>query len=184
MKKITAVIAVLICLWCVQCAEKDTTFLITPERVGKLDKISLVSDLDLIYANDSVVKDTFRLNVGSKTRKIKIYEKGGKHLLTLTPNQDSIPTIENIQIFDPRFRTAKGIGLNANFKKIQTNHSIKKIVTTLHSVVIFLKDSDMYFTIDKRELPANLRFTTSSIEAVQIPDEAKIKYFMIGWDQN
>jgi len=48
--------------------------------------------------------------------------------------------------------------------------------------VIFPKQSNLYFTIDKEELPENLRFSTSDIEAVQIPDDAKIKYLMLGWE--
>ncbi|GMN10871.1 hypothetical protein MTsPCn9_28170 [Croceitalea sp. MTPC9] len=164
------------------CKEKDTTFLITNESIGKLDKISLARDLELIYADDSIVKDTFNLKIGASKRKVKVFEKSGKHLLTLTPSDDSIPTIENIRVYDSRFTTENGIGLNSTFKDIQNNYSIKKIVTTLNSIVVFVKESDLYFTIDKEELPGNLRFGSSNIEAVQIPDEAKIKYLMIGWD--
>lgn len=169
-------------LFFLACAEKDTTFLITDESVGKLDKISLVRDLELIYADDSIVKDSFSFNIGSNLRKIKVYEKGGKHLLTLTPTDDSIPTIENIRVMDARFVTDDGIGLQSTFKDIQDRYTIKKIVTALNNVVIFVKETNMYFTIDKEELPSNLRYSTSNIEAVQIPDNAKIKYLMIGWE--
>ena len=163
------------------CTEKDTTFLISNEKIGKLDKISLVRDLELIYEGDSLVKDTLSSRI-SRQRKIKVYEKGGKHLLTLTPTSDSIPTIENITVEDPRFETESGIGLKSTFKDIQNQYEIKKIVTTLNSVVIFPKGSPIYFTIDKSELPSNLRYTASDIDAVQIPDAAKLKYVMIGWE--
>lgn len=164
------------------CAEKDTTFLITNESVGKLDKISLVRDLELIYADDSIVKDTFAFNFNARPRKIKVFEKGGKHLLTLTPSGDSIPTVENIRVMDARFVSENGVGLNSTFKDIQDHYTIKKIVTALNNVVIFVNETNLYFTIDKEELPANLRYSTSNIEAVQIPDEAKIKFLMIGWE--
>ena len=55
-------------------------------------------------------------------------------------------------------------------------------MTTLNSVVVFPKESNLYFTIDKGDLPASLRYTASSVEAVQIPDDAKVKYLMIGWE--
>lgn len=164
------------------CAEKDTTFLISENNVGKLDKISLVRDLELIYEGDSLVKDTLSSRI-SRQRKIKVYEKGGAHLLTLTPSPDSIPTVENVAIEDARFETQSGIGLKSTFKDIQDQYEIKKVVTTLNSVVIFPKGSPLYFTIDKSELPSNLRYTTDKIDAVQIPDDAKIKYLMIGWDE-
>ncbi|WP_343485582.1 hypothetical protein [Allomuricauda sp. d1] len=182
MKRFFLVFGIWVLLLFTACGEKDTTFLITNESVGKLDKISLVRDLELIYADDSIVKDTFFSRIGSKTKKIKVFEKGGKHLLTLSPSDDSIPTVENIQVMDARFMTDSGIGLNSTFKDIKENYTIKKVVTALNNVVIFVKETNMYFTIDKNQLPANLRYSKSNIEAVQIPDEAKIKYLMIGWE--
>ena len=41
----------------------------------------------------------------------------------------------------------------------------------------------LYITIDKQELPSELRYDTQSrILASQIPDNARFKYFMINWD--
>lgn len=169
----------------VQCEQlpKDTTFLITKSSIGKLDKSSLVRDLEIIYEQDSIVKDTTRLLKGFVAKKIDIFEKGGNHLLTLTPSSDSIPTIENIHIQDPRFKTEEGIHINSTFKDIKDSYQIKKILTSTKNVVVFIKNSDLYFTIDKEELPSSLRYASSvNIEAVQIPDEAKIKYMMLGWE--
>ena len=158
--------------------EQKNDFQISGDQVGKLTKQSLARDIDLIFEKDSVVQDTVKLNFGSGASKIKIYERGGQLLLTLTPNRDSIATIQNIQINDSRFVTKKGI-----FKEIKDNYPIKKIITSLNNVVVLLKDSDLYFTIDKKELPESLRYNTNSkIEEVQIPDKAKVKYMMIGWD--
>lgn len=163
--------------------EIDTSFLITKNTIGKLDKISLARDLDIIYANDSIVKDTTYINASNNSKKIKIFEKGGKQLLTLTPNSDSIPTIENIRIEDSRFVTDKGVGLKSSFKDIEDNYTIRKVITSMNNVVLLLKDSDIYFTISKNQLPSSLRYASSvNIEAVQIPDDAKIKYMMVGWD--
>ncbi|EAR02067.1 hypothetical protein [Maribacter sp. HTCC2170] len=184
MKKVYAVIAVFAIALLTQCSkEKDTTFLITNNSVGKLDKISLVRDLEVIYDQDSIVKDTMKLALGFGARSINVYEKSGSHLLTLTPSTDSIPKVQNVRINDSRFKTEKGVGLNSTFKDIKEKYSIKKIITSINNIVIFVKDSDVYFTIDKSELPASLRYVSSpSIDAVQVPDEAKIKYLMVGWD--
>ncbi|CAZ96730.1 hypothetical protein Q4603_00325 [Zobellia galactanivorans] len=182
MKTIVTLSCLIICL--TSCKdEKDTSFSIITDRVGKLDRISLVRDLDIIYENDSIVKDSTIANRANNSKKIKIFEKGGKPLLTLTPNSDSIPTIENIRIEDPRFTTEKGVGLNSTFKDIKDNYTIRKVITSMNNVVILLKDSDVYFTISKEELPSSLRYASSvNIEAVQIPDDAKIKYMMVAWD--
>lgn len=184
MKSIKTIITLLSLSIITQCAkETDTTFRITTNHVGKLDKESLARDLELIYAKDSVVKDTIRSNFGSGSSKIKIYEKGGALLLTLTPNTDSIPTIQNVLINDKRFATENGITIESTFKDIQEKYDIKKIITSINNVVILLKDSDIYFTIDKTQLPESLRYkANTNIEAVQIPDNAKIKYMMVGWD--
>ncbi|NJB72687.1 hypothetical protein GGR42_003178 [Saonia flava] len=184
MKKIEYLIGViLITFLLTNCQkEKDTTFLITQESVGKINKTSLVSDLETIYALDSIIKDTTSISIGTLVDKIQVYEKGGKHLLTLTPNKDSVPTIENIRVYDPRFVTENGIGLNSTFKDIKDKYTIQKIIVSINNLVILIKDSPVYFTIDKQELPSSLRYGVSNIEAVQIPDEATIKYLMIGWE--
>jgi len=163
--------------------EKDATFLITQDSIGKLNRKSLARDIEIIFDKDSVVKDTVALKFGNGAEKIKIYEKGGKHLLTLTPTSDSIPIIENIRIEDMRYKTVKGVGLLSTFKDIKDNYTVKKVITSTNNVVIFLRESNAYFTIDKQELPSSLRYAASvNIEAVQIPDKAKIKYFMVGWN--
>jgi len=182
-KKITPIYLVIALLF-IQCKEKDTTFLITKDSIGKLLKSTDSKDLGNIFTEDSIVKDTHQIKLLSSIKKIEIYEKGGVHLLSLTPRiNDSSATIKNIRVYDSRYVTDKGISINSTFKDIKDNYSIKKILNSLNNVVIFLKENDMYFTIDKKELPANLRYSSSTnIEAVQIPDTAKIKYFMIGWD--
>lgn len=164
------------------CAEKDSTFLITENSVGGLLQNTPVEDIGTIFTKDSIVRDTLHLNIGAINEKIKIYERGGNHLLTLTPNEDSIPTIGNIRIFDSRYESDKGIGLQSTFKQIKESYNIRKIVTTLNSIVIFPEESNLYFTIDKGDLPSSLRYASANIEAVQIPDDSKIKYLMIGWD--
>ncbi len=163
--------------------EPDNTYLITENSIGKLERTSLVRDLNVIFVNDSVVKDTTSVNLSSNAKKIKIFEDDGRLLLTITPSTDSIPTIENVRIEDGRFKTEKGVGLASTFKDIKDNYTINKVVNSMNNVVIFLKDSNIYFTIDRDQLPESLRYgNTRNIEPVQIPDDAKIKYMMIGWE--
>ena len=105
--------------------------------------------------------------------------------MLLSPNDESDPesTITNIQIFDNRYKTAKGLNSESTFKVVKDNYIISDIETTISSVVVFLEDSEIYITIDKKELPEDLRYNSSlKIESSQIPDKAVFKYFMIGWD--
>ncbi|NKI28016.1 hypothetical protein HCG49_15750 [Arenibacter sp. 6A1] len=182
MTKIISFSLVLASLLFIQCNSDKDKFLIAKDHVGRLNKFSIVDEFDNIYASDSIVKDTVFTNIGVRTQKIQVFEKGGKHLLSITPTTDSIQKVDIVRIFDPRFKTEKGVGLNSTFKDIRDKHEIKKIVTSMNNIIVFLKDSDAYFTIEKKELPANLQYSNTSIEAVQIPDNAKIKYIMVGWE--
>lgn len=184
MKSTTILGLILSCGLCIGCgSDKENDFLISGDNVGRLTKESLARDINLIFAKDSVVQDTVKLNFGSGASKIMIYETGGKLLLTLTPNTDSIATIQNVQINDKRFITENGITIESTFKDIKENYPIKKIITSLNNVVILIKNSDLYFTIDKKELPESLRYNANTkIEEVQIPDKAKVKYMMVGWN--
>ncbi|MBR9855665.1 MAG: hypothetical protein GYB37_13990 [Algicola sp.] len=182
MKRTITVIALICGIVLTQSCKKDTRFLITETSVGPLTQTTRVAEVKAAFVQDSVVADSTQINLGVSPKKMEVYEKGGTHLLTLKANSDSIPTIENVRIMDPRYVSEKGVGLQSTFKDIQDNYDIKKIVTTLNSIVVFPKGSNLYFTIDKEELPEGLRFSSSNIEAVQIPDEAKIKYLMVGWE--
>ena len=181
LKKRTSSVVMLV-LAAMACTKNDPTFLITETSVGSISNGTTLNLLEELLPNDSIVRDTMQSNVRNTLKKVKIYEKGGMPLMLLTAANDSLKTIENIQVLDPRFSAENGISLRSTFKDIQEKYTIKKIVTTLNSLVIFPKESNLYFTIDKTELPYNLRFNQPNIEAVQIPDEAKIKYLMIGWN--
>lgn len=167
------------------CEKKEANpFLVSKQNIGLLTDSTKVSTLDLIYANDSIIKKIAGDEFTGRTNGIEIYEKGGKKLLELSPSQalDSTATISSIKIFDARFKTEKGISLNSTFGDIKANYKISSIQNTLRNVVILVNENNTFFTIDKKELPAELRFGVSKrIEAIQIPDTAKIKYFMLDW---
>lgn len=156
-------------------------FLITTGQVGKLRRSHTLAQLDSIYQADSLVRDTTRTQLGNAGR-IEVYEKGGKHLLTLSPTGDSLGRIGNIRVHDKRFATDRDIYLGSTFGEIKEQYEIRKIITSLNNVLVLLKGTDVYVTISKESLPASLRYSQDPIEAVQIPDTAPVKYLMVGWD--
>ena len=169
-------------LLAVQCAtDKADPFLLGKDKVGKLQRTNTISDLETVFETDSLIRDTTRMNMGGN-RKIEVFEKGGAHLLTLTPSMDSIPVVESVWIRDPRFKTAEGIGLESTFGQIQKSYEIQKVVSSLNNVLVLLKDNPMYFTISREELPGALKYSGTPVEAVQIPEDARIKYIMVGWE--
>lgn len=169
----------------VSCQDENDPYLIDQNRVGQLTRDVKVYELDSIYANDSLVRQVSQGEFFRNSNEIKVFDKSGKQLLLLEPVQtfDSTSTIGYIQVMDPRFETAKGLNTQSTFEDIMENYTISRIENTLSAAVIFIDELNAYLTIDKKELPAELRYDTETrIQASQIPDNAKIKYFMIGWD--
>ncbi|HSP11569.1 MAG TPA: hypothetical protein VLO29_03505 [Salegentibacter sp.] len=165
--------------------DEDNPFLITASQVGPIKKDLRINKLDSIFPNDSIITQTSGEQELRSTDEIKIFEKGGNPLLVVEPLQefDSISTIGYIRILDSRYETKAGISTESTFKDIVENYNISRIENTLNAAVVFLDELNAYITIDKQELPSNLRYDTDTrIRASQIPDDAKIKYFMIYWD--
>lgn len=167
------------------CEKEQDPFLISQNSVGRLTKDVRISELDSVFSEDSIVKQMNDGEFFKKSNEIEVYDKAGKKMLLLEPVQafDSTSTVGFVQVIDPRFKTAKGLGPESTFKDIVENYNISRIENTLSAAVIFIDDINVYVTIDKKQLPAELRYDTQTrIQASQIPDNAKIKYFMIDWD--
>ena len=169
----------------VSCEKQQDPYLISANSVGLLTRDVKITELDSVFAEDSIVKQVSEGEFFRRSNEIEIYDKAGKKLLLLEPVQafDSTSTIGFIQVMDPRYKTAKGLGTESTFKDIVENYNISRIENTLSAAVIFIDDLNMYVTIDKKQLPVELRYDTQKrIHASQIPDDAKIKYFMISWE--
>lgn len=166
--------------------DKENAFLISPDKIGTLTYQTKVGQLDSIFKNDSIVNRSKNEKFLSNSNEIEVYEKGGAKLLILEPaSTDANATIKSIQIIDERFKTPAGLSPNGYFKDIKDNYTISKINNTLSAAVIFVDSIKAYLTIDKKELPAEFKFNTSTpIKASNIPDSAKIKNFWISWDKN
>lgn len=175
-----------LCASIVSCnSDEENPFLITPTQVGPLKKEIRINQLDSIFKNDSIVRQTSGPDDFRSTDEIKIFGEEGEALMTLEPLQefDSTSTIGYIRILDPRYETKSGLNIGSTFKSVTENYSISRIENTINSAVVFLDEINAYITIDKNQLPSNLRYDTDSkIMASQIPDDAKIKYFMIYWN--
>tara|TARA_R100000988_G_C3974862_1_gene153539 strand:+ start:296 stop:889 length:594 start_codon:yes stop_codon:yes gene_type:complete len=185
MMKKTLLFAAIATMLFVQCEEEKDPFAISNEAIGPLTKKTQMKQLDSIYAQDSIVKLNPVTGAIETQGEVEVYDKEGVKLLLLSPYDESDPTSEiaNIQIFDPRYKTDKGLTKASTFKEVKANYEIAGIQNAINSVVVFLKDTDIYLTIDKKQLPEEVRYNfNQKIEATQIPDTATFKYFMIGWD--
>ena len=182
LKKIIAIVSGTLLF--IQCKEEINPFLISNDSVGALTIGMTIKEIDSIFAQDSIVK-LYAQNEEMPTQgEVEIYEKNGTKLVSISPvtNNDPDALISNFQFFDPRYKTDKGLNLSSTFKDIKANYKILNIETTISTVVIFLEDNDLFINIDKNELPENFRYNPNLvIDITNIPDEAKIKYFMLSW---
>ncbi|MAP79970.1 MAG: hypothetical protein CL526_02660 [Aequorivita sp.] len=184
MKKILFASAIAAILF-VQCGKNTDPYLIKNGAIGNLTKEIKIKQVDSIFEGDSIVRVSSSPNAIETQGEVEVYEKGGKKLLLLSPQNINNPnaTITNIQVFDSRYKTEKGLTTSSTFKDVKANYSVENIETTINSVIVFLADSDIYLTIDKKSLPEDLRYKMNvDIDPSQIPDDAPIKYFMIGWE--
>ncbi|GAA4290315.1 hypothetical protein [Aestuariibaculum suncheonense] len=183
MKKLILSISVLSLLFA-SCNKAQDPFEISKQHVGLLTDSTRVKDLKSIFTNDSITEAFNDNGFMGVSKSIEVFDKAGKKLLILNPEykSDTTAVVRSVQIIDPRFKTDKNITTSSTFKDINSNYKISRIDNLINSVVVTVNELNASFTIDKQELPANLRFDMNlDIEAMHIPDNAKIKYFFINW---
>ena len=98
----------LICLTLVTaCSTKEDPFTISNGQVGPLKKTMQLKQIDSVFASDSLVKLFPNQSAIGTQGEVEVYEKGGLKLLLITPEDERDPSsaIQNIQIFDPRYKT-------------------------------------------------------------------------------
>jgi len=177
---------IILTLFLTSCKKEQDPFQISKHHIGLLTDSTQIKNLDVIFSKDSITRFISGDEFSGSINEIEIFEKGGKKLLSLTPrlSLDSTSVIESIQIFDKRFKTDKNITTLSTFKDIANNYKISRIDNLINSIIVSVNEINAAFTIDKKELPANLRFDMNlNIEAAHIPDHAKVKYFFLNWSE-
>jgi hypothetical protein len=82
---------------------------------------------------------------------------------------------------DERFKNKDGLNKLSTFGDLN-KYTISGIQNTLRSLIISVDEINAYFTLNKSELPEEMRYNMNQkIEAISIPETAKIKDFYIQW---
>jgi hypothetical protein len=181
MKKI--ILLLLLSIVFIQC-KKENNFTIDKNQLGKLTSMTQINELESIFAKDSLVSNLGEGDfANAEYDEYLVFEKGGKHMLTIIPSEqhDSTSTIESIQIFDNRYKTIKGLNVSSTFNDIVENYTVNKVESTFTTAVLFIDELDATIAIDKKDLGIN-EFGMDKVRLDQIPDMAKIKYFTIWFD--
>ncbi len=179
--------AMIICAILITSCAKDSApnpFLIEKNHIGLLTDSTQVKELDLIFSNDSVVRYIAGDEFAGSVNIIEVFEKGGGKLLDLSPREalDSTSVISSVRIIDQRYKTEKNISTISTFKELKEAYKISKIDNLINSIVVSVNEINASFTIDKKELPASMRFDMDmTIDVIQIPEKAKIKFFIVHW---
>ncbi|CAM1333520.1 hypothetical protein [Tenacibaculum aestuariivivum] len=179
---IKPLIITLISVIFIQCG--NSKYDVSKGKIGELTTKTTINEVTKIFKNDSIVKI---LSEGAKGNnffqeddKYLIFEKGGKHLLTIVPKEqlDSLSTIRSVEIFDERFKTVTGLNINSLFQEINANNTISKVESSFLSATLFIDDLNATVSIDKEDLGLK-DFSTQKVSIEQIPDLAKIKSLTI-----
>lgn len=163
--------------------EKDP-FLITANSIGQVSDTTMIKDLVEIFKNDSIRDEISGDSFTGKADEITIFDKSGNELLEITPKEDLEPTskIVEIRIIDPKYKTSKGINSGSTFKEVKDNYKISSIRNSLRNLIVTINSANLYFTIDKNELPSELRYDHNlKIDEAQIPENAKINNLYLEW---
>ena len=166
------------------CSKEPDHFLWNKDQIGHITKETKVYQLDSLYSNDSIVNRIKGDEFSNGANEIEIFEKGGKHLLSLTPSEalDSTAVIENVIVRDPRYKTEKGITINSTFKEIDTAYKVTGIDNMIDDAIIWVDGENFYFSISKENLPSEVKYDmNSTVEKTMIPDATKPQYVFVAW---
>ena len=173
---------IIVSLIIIGCSNHDK-FIISKGKVGLVTTKTTIKDLNKLFENDSIVENLSEGALGDNyfqdDDEYLVFEKGGKHLLTIVPKEqlDSTSTIKSIEIHDERFHTKEGINIFSNFSEINASNLLRP-ESTLKSVTLFVDELNATIAIDKEEL--GLRdFSSQKVSLGQIPDLAKMKSFVV-----
>lgn len=176
MRKIITLL--ILSLFLIQCSSEEERR-IGKNQIGKINNNTKVSELDVIFKSDSILK----LPEGAdEFNEYKIFNEEGKHLLTFKPKvNDSLHTLERVQVYDDSYSTEKGISTSSTFIDVVNNYTINKIEPTFNSALLFVDEINITIALDKKDLNLD-EFDMRKINEGQIPDMAKIKFITVWFE--
>ena len=160
--------------------DRSKSYQLTKNNVGPLNSSTQVFQLSRLFKDDSIKAILSEGVLGyqgaysQEDDRYFVYSKKGAHLLTITPKEplDSLSTLRNVVVHDPRYTTPEGLGLDSSFAEIHLLTRIGKVETTFTQALLFLDDLNATMTLNK----ADLGLRTSSLAPIQleqIPDQVK-----------
>jgi len=180
MKQLTILALILLVA---SCQTKNNDFVIKNKQVGKLTDTTTIAQMKQLYQNDSIVKKTEGQSAFEPYDEYRIMDKKTKEvLLVVIPKKmnDEQSLIKEVDIKSPKFKTEKGVGLDADFGSFKQHHKIGRVDETFKYIVVFIDDLNATIDMPKDVMPLNAQNNTAiKIDETLIPDHAKIKDFIV-----
>jgi hypothetical protein len=175
---IRTIAALFVILLFAQCAEED--HVIKKKKLGEIDNNTTVSELDRIFARDSVEKYP---EGDELIREYRVYDASGEPSLVFVTRveNDSIKSLELVKIYSSEYSTEKGISTASTFKEVKSQYSIDKIEPSFSSAILFIDELNATISLNKNDLKID-EFDMREIRQDQIPDLARIRYITLWFE--
>ncbi len=181
--KQTLSIVLLISLFMFSCQKENKDFIIAKKQVGKITDSTKIKELKTIFGQDSIAKNTEGQGAFEAYDEYTVYDKKThKPLLVIIPQKtgDDESLVKQVEILDGKFKSDKGISFNSKFGEIKKAHKIGKVDESFKYLVIYLDDLNATIDIKKNVLPLDAQNNPGlKIDETMIPDDAKIKHFIV-----
>ena len=164
----------------IQC-NSNQVHILQKNQVGLVNAFTKVSELDKIFANDSLVKPQYIENQAKYFNEdYYVYSKSGEHLLTLLIENttDSTASIQSVQVFSSIYISNKDISLSSSFKDLNEQYEISKVESMITSASVYVEDLNASFIIANKDLGL-LEFSTNKISIDHILDNASFRYITV-----
>ncbi len=170
-----------LCLMTVACAKKDDSHTFDSNRVGPLERNTEFAEVENLFPADSVVRDSVELQFGASYYNYSVYRSPDSLMLVISPHRDSIGKIGSIRIVNGLYTTRDGLGPGSTFGEFSKKYQIGKVRSSVFRVGADVKEERFQLIIPRSELPESLRLPTAPVEAVEIPDDARVEFITISW---
>jgi len=147
-------------------------FLLTPQKAGKLTLGMSIDEVYRLFGRESTRLDDLQ-SEGQFVPVLQIFLGPNRQnpALAVGIHWENAWVAEPIMVYDPRFRTEKGIGVGSTLGELRKVHRVKSIYLVEGDLLASVEELQMSFELKLPEIPPEFLETR---DPQLIPDSAKI----------
>lgn len=145
-------------------------------RAGALYQGMPIDSVFYAYGRDQIRPDEVRVG-GKSTLALKISLPGGTegNPSLVAELRDNV--VRRIRVYDPRFRTANGMGQGSTFGDLRVNYQVGQVAERDGDIIAAVNDPGIFFTLDPSQIPSDFVKTR---DQNLIPGSTRVT-FMFVW---